>query len=85
MNNPIIQYCHFQIKNYCLYSVYTLYTFIFDLQALITTSKTKTRKYDSAYLTLSFISTIVGNKERAQCVLYLKILASDSMKLKSFR
>ena len=43
----------------------------------VTTTKTKTRKYDKAYLALGFISTTVGNKEWTQCDVCLKILASD--------
>ena len=32
------------------------------------TTKTKTRKYGEAYLTLCFTSTTVDNEERTQCV-----------------
>lgn len=32
------------------------------------------------YLSLGFISTMVGREERPQCVLYLKVLASKSLK-----
>ncbi len=44
------------------------------------TTTTKRRKYDEAYLALGFSSTTVGDEERPQCVVCLKILASDSMK-----
>ncbi|XP_040896345.1 zinc finger BED domain-containing protein 5 [Toxotes jaculatrix] len=50
-----------------------------------TTSKAKTRKYDEAYIALGFTSTTVGNKERPQCVMCLKILASDSLKPNKLR
>lgn len=41
--------------------------------------------YDEAYLALGFTSTTVGNKERPQCVVCLKVLASDSLKLNKLR
>ncbi len=46
----------------------------------LTTRRTKTKKYDEAYLDLGFTSTTVCNEERPQCVVSLKILASDNMK-----
>ena len=46
----------------------------------ITTAKTNTRKYDTAYLALGFTSTTVGNEERPQSAMCVKILATDSMK-----
>lgn len=46
------------------------------------TTKTKTRKYDEARLVLGFTSTRVGNEERPQRAVCLKILASDNMKPK---
>lgn len=45
----------------------------------------KTRKCDEAYLSLRFTNTAVGNKERPQCVVFLKILASDNMNLSKLR
>lgn len=48
-------------------------------------TKTQTKKYDEAYLALSFTSTTVGNEERPHCVACLKILASDIMKLNKLR
>ena len=43
-------------------------------------TKAKSRKYDDSYLALGFTCTTVGNEERPQCVLCLKVLASGSMK-----
>ncbi|XP_040297427.1 zinc finger BED domain-containing protein 5-like [Bufo bufo] len=42
--------------------------------------KTKTRKYDEAYVALGFTLTTVGDEERPVCLLCLKMLAADSMK-----
>ncbi len=49
------------------------------------TTTTKRRKYDEAYLALRFTSTLVGDEERPQCVVCLKILASDNMKPNKLR
>ena len=49
------------------------------------TNKTKTRKYDKRYFALSFTNTTEGNEERAQCVVCLKTLATDSMKPNKLR
>ena len=49
------------------------------------TNKTKTRKYDKRYFALSFTNTVKGNEERAQCVVCLKTLATDSMKPNKLR
>ena len=45
--------------------------------------KEKTRKYDETYLAFGFTCTTVGNEERPQCVVCLKILACDSLKPKA--
>ena len=42
--------------------------------------KTKTRKYDEAYVALGFTVTTVGDEERPVCLLCLKMLAADSLK-----
>jgi len=48
--------------------------------------KVKARKYDDeAYLSLGFTSTMVGQEERPQCVVCLKILAADNMKPNTMR
>lgn len=49
------------------------------------TTKTKTYVYDEAYLSLSFASTTEGSEERPQCIVCLKVLASDSMELNKLR
>ena len=46
----------------------------------MSTTKAKTRKYDETYLAFGFTSITVGEEERPQCVVCLKILASDSLK-----
>lgn len=38
------------------------------------TAKTKTRRYDKAYLALGFTSKMMGNEEKPRCILFLKIL-----------
>lgn len=48
-------------------------------------SKTKSRKYDEAYLSFGFTCTTVGNEERPQCVVCLKVLACDSLKPNKLR
>lgn len=48
-------------------------------------AKVKTRKYDEAYIAFGFTSTTVGNEERPQCVVCLKILACDSLKPNKLR
>lgn len=51
--------------------------------ATITTTekkRVKARKYDEAYLSLGFTSTMIGQEEGPQCVVCLKILAADSLK-----
>lgn len=45
-----------------------------------TTKKTKTRKYNSAYLSLGFTSIIIDDEEKPQCLICTKILAADSLK-----
>ena len=47
--------------------------------------KAKNRKYDDAYLAFGFTCTTVGNEERPQCVVCLKVLACDSMKPNKLR
>jgi hypothetical protein len=41
--------------------------------------KSKNRKYDDSYLDFGFTSTEVNGEERPQCVLCMKILASECM------
>lgn len=48
-------------------------------------SKTKTRKYDDTYLVFGFTCMTVCNEERPQCVVCLKVLASDSLKPNKLR
>lgn len=48
-------------------------------------SKAKTRKYDDTYLAFGFTCTTVGNEERPQCVVCLKVLACDSLKPNKLR
>lgn len=43
------------------------------------TSRQKCRKYDDSYLNFGFTCTIIGNEERPQCVICLKVLATESM------
>jgi hypothetical protein len=42
--------------------------------------KSKTRKYDQAYLNLGFTSIEISGEEKPQCVICLKVLAADSLK-----
>jgi hypothetical protein len=41
--------------------------------------KRKNRKYDDCYLDFGFTSTVVVGEERPQCVLCMKVLASECM------
>jgi hypothetical protein len=41
--------------------------------------QTVARKYDDNYLDFGFMSTEVDGEERPQCVLYMKVLASECM------
>jgi hypothetical protein len=41
--------------------------------------KRKNRKYDDSYLDFGFTSTEVDGEERPQCVLCMKVLASECM------
>jgi hypothetical protein len=41
--------------------------------------KRKNRKYDDSYLDFGFTSTEVNGEERPQCVLCMKVLASECM------
>jgi hypothetical protein len=41
--------------------------------------KRKNRKYDVRYLNVGFTSTEVDGEERPQCVLCMKVLASECM------
>lgn len=47
--------------------------------------KAKTRKYEETYVAFGFTCTMVGNEERPQCVVCLKILACDSLKPNKLR
>ena len=47
--------------------------------------KAKIRKYDETYLVFGFTCTTVGNEERPQCVVCLKVLACDSLKPNKLR
>jgi hypothetical protein len=55
-----------------------------DTSSPVSNSKsTKLRKYDENYFSLGF--TFINGEERPQCVIYLTILASDSMKPNKLR
>jgi hypothetical protein len=43
-------------------------------------SKPKLHKHEELYLTFGFMSVIINSEEKPQCVLFLSILAADSMK-----
>ncbi|XP_060782720.1 zinc finger BED domain-containing protein 5-like [Neoarius graeffei] len=45
-----------------------------------TSAAKKIRQYDDAYIEMGFTSTLVGGEERPQCVLCLKVLATESLK-----
>lgn len=46
---------------------------------------TKSRRYDENYLSLGFTKTTINGKERPQCLVYLTVLASGSMKPNKLR
>lgn len=52
---------------------------------LLLFTNAKTRKYDEAYLALSFTSMTLGSEERPQCVVSMKILAADILKPNKLR